>query len=352
MEELDFAAWETYSADTTSNFVRFNENFATENRTIGTYCSSISDSICTGVNSFSVAARTIQKGTRVGAPKNSDIYNPRLTAKEVNDWARSGLLPSLPPQYDILTPGGQDSTGVGDAQCPMNPNGPGRGCTSNSTKDEYTDCLQSKTELSKKISCLTGLAANEAGSFCVNDCADGQDDDFDDCRSDCVTEERAACFQPCYEERTERCASSGALDPPWKYNDLFAESNDPTIVNGDTCAQDLATCIFRASYNITSDEERECKDSLLDIKIGKKKKFVSCKWASKKTKKRSKIKEVKSHCPITCDTTKFCEKDSTAKKIILKENGAKKSCKWVKKKVEKRCGLNEICDTCRAACET
>merc|ERR1711907_833131 len=246
-------AWETYSADMTSEIVQFSNDFVGENRTIAAYCSSTSEggggggsTICADLDSFAIAARTMHKGTGVGLSQNDALYDSRLTATAVNDWVRSGLQG---PEYEVLSPGQQ--AGVEAASCP--PSGPGGGgeCDPAESQNDHTQCLEDKLELSKNISCLTGLVVNEPMLMCLDDC---DATDIDNCRSNCVSETAPdLCYSSCFEEWATCCAGDSALSPPWKCTSLFQESDDPDVVNGDVCSIELATCIHQSLYGLVSE---------------------------------------------------------------------------------------------------
>jgi len=92
----------------------------------------------------------------------------------------------------------------------------------------------------------------------------------------------------------------------------------------------------------------ECKDSLLEFKMGKKTR--DCEWVAQNTNKRCRKGMVKSQCPVTCNAPSFCDENSRAK-FFVEEIDKFRKCNWVKKDPQNRCQMMEVCNSCRATCK-
>jgi len=93
----------------------------------------------------------------------------------------------------------------------------------------------------------------------------------------------------------------------------------------------------------------QCVDSSLKMLLNKKK---GCPWVARKnTEQRCRIKNVASHCPVTCDVCSTCT-DSNLK-FQVPGIQRSKTCRWVGRKpdkIDRRCSITGVRQTCQATC--
>jgi hypothetical protein len=166
-------------------------------------------------------------------------------------------------------------------------------------------------------------------------------------------------------EMIENCQPSGepGYNPPCGCDNFVTESPSPAKAVCDTDvrehildeATDVVTLLPRASnsdleivpktWDVDPPFECNvpCEDSTLNFRFGRR--WMNCERVAGRISLCNK-NLIKSHCPQTCNSPLFCNKDSFTR---FKLNNRLKNCKWVRKK-KTRCRAYEMCNTCRKAC--
>ena len=106
--------------------------------------------------------------------------------------------------------------------------------------------------------------------------------------------------------------------------------------------RDVDTC---SNEGTTFGPSPTCVDSPLPMLV--KKIPRTCAWVRENPGSRCAIRNVRDHCPSTCNGN--CAADSNLRFSV--GNGKFKRCGWVRKKnTQARCGRSGIRETCRSAC--
>lgn len=170
-------------------------------------------------------------------------------------------------------------------------------------------------------------------------------------------------------EIIEKCEPSGdpGYNPPCGCDDFLTESTSPAKAVCDTDvrehildeATNVVTLLPRASNSDLEmvpktwdvDPPFECKhpgvpcaDSTLGFRF--RRQMLSCEDVSDKLA-LCKKETIKSHCPQTCNSSSWCNKDSRSR---FKLNKRFKNCRWIRRKPAK-CGALDMCNTCRKSCQ-
>jgi len=142
------------------------------------------------------------------------------------------------------------------------------------------------------------------------------------------------------------CQGVDLIDKGWDVDPPFdcSENISPTPPPVESPDDEPTMSPVQTPTESPDEDDDECMDSELEFR-DKGKRMRHCEWVADDPESRCK-KKVKTHCPNTCDSAKYCEKDSKVKFEL--DDGPVKNCKWVKKKG--KCGEIDMCNTCRATC--